>query len=326
MLCLCLAGIIPTLALAAPARAEAIAARDTLAPPPGRDAKTAARIHGLVYPTGAFHVERDPAPHPYFDRLVRFPSPHPAGEPALDTVTMEWRYARHGGEPIAGGAPAVVVIHSIQPGMLVGRTVAHQLADRGRHAFVLQLPGYGSRLPDAARWSPVRAMERGRQAVADARRARDAVAALPGIADEGVTLVGISLGGYVAATAAALEPAAWSEVYLVASGADVMTVLTHGERDAARMARRLALAGYRTNTLRLLVDDVEPTPLLHRLDPQRTHLIRPIHDRVVPPASYDALIHAAELPASNVHRWEANHYTLMLHLPRLIDLVAPRPD
>jgi len=214
------------------------------------------------------------------------------------------------------------VIHSVQPRLVAGRSLAYQLASRGVHAFVLHLPGYGGRLPAGRRWTPVRAIERGPQGVSDVRRAYDAVAALPGVDGERVSLAGVSLGGFVASLAASVDPGPWRRVWLIASGAEIRRVLDEGERDAARIARRLADAGYVGEAREALLAEIEPTPLLHRLDPARTHLIRPDADRVIPPASYDALIEAANLPASNVHVLDANHYTLLLALPRMVGMIA----
>ena len=240
----------------------------------------------------------------------------------MDTVALEWRRARRNGDLLAEPAPAVVVVHSVQPQLVVGRSIAYQLSQRGVHAFVLHLPGYGGRLPKGERWTPVAAIERGEQAASDARRAYDAVAALPGVDRDRVSLMGVSLGGFVAAAAAALEPDVWHRVWLVASGADIATVLADGERDAARVARWLSNAGYTGESLRDLTDPLDPAPLLHRLHADRTHLIRPVFDRVIPKGSYELLIDGAGLPEANVHELQANHYTMLLLLPRLLDMVV----
>lgn len=316
-------GLLVVSSLCGVAPAAALDARDSLDPPPARDADAAAAVARFAYDPAAFTVRNDDRAGGLFDAAVRFPSPRPVGDEAIDTVVMDWRKARgEGGQLRDGPAPAVIVIHSVQPQLVVGRSLAYQLANRGVHAFVLHLPGYGGRLPAGERWTPVRAIERGPQGVADARRAYDAVAALPGVDGDRVSLVGVSLGGFVAALTTSVDPEPWRRVWLIASGADIEGALTDGERDAARVARWLAAAGYTGDRLEALLADIEPAPLLHRLDAADTHLVRPTADRVIPPASYDTLIDAAGLPPTNVHEIEANHYTLMLALPRLVGMVV----
>lgn len=309
------------LLVAREAAARTIAAEDTLDPPAASSDAVQQRLDRLGYEAGAFDVTTEPHAGSAFDTVVRFPSPVRTGEPAIDTVVLEWRQARRDGERLAEPVPAVVVLHSVQPRLVVGRSIAYQLSQRGLHALVLHLPGYGGRLPEGQRWTPVGAIERGEQAAGDARRAFDAVAALPGVDRDRVSLMGVSLGGFVAATAAALEPDVWHRVWLVASGADIATVLADGKRDAARVARWLSHAGYTGESLRELIEPLDPAPLLHRLHADRTHLVRPVFDRVIPKGSYELLIDKAELPEANVHELPANHYTMLLLLPRLLDTV-----
>lgn len=305
----------------ASAEAARISAKDTIDPPAGSSDAVERRVDRLAYEADSFEVVAQASAGSAFDTVLRFASPKPSGERTIDTVVLEWRKARRGGELVAEPAPAVVVIHSVQPQLVVGRSIAYQLSQRGVHAFVLHLPGYGGRLPAGQRWSPVVAIERGDQAASDARRAYDAVAAVPGVDASRVSLIGVSLGGFVAATAASLEPDVWHRVWLLASGADIATVLEDGERDAARVARWLSDAGYTGESLRELTESLDPSPLLHRLQPDRTRLVRPVFDRVIPQKSYDALIEKARLPQANVHTLQANHYTWILLLPRVLDMV-----
>lgn len=304
-----------------PVEARSFVAKDTIDPPAGRSAAVQQRIDRFRYDAAEFEVRTTPSEGSAFDTVVRFASPVQRGEPAYDDVVLEWRRARRNGVLLEESAHAVVVIHSVQPQLVVGRSLAYQLSQRGVHALVMHLPGYGGRLPQGELWTPVAAIERGEQAVSDARRAYDAAAALPGIDADRVSLMGISLGGFVAASVGALEPEVWRRVWLVASGAEIASVLADGERDAARVARWLTRAGYTGEALREIIEPLDPAPLLHRLQPRRTHLIRPSFDRVIPAVSYETLIEEARLPDANVHKLPANHYTWLLLMPRVLDEV-----
>src|SRR5690606_14695876 len=147
--------------------------------------------------------------------VVTFPSPRPRGDARQNRVAMAWFAARdEHGQVIE--APAVVVVHSLHPAMPFATAVARNLSGRGIHVFVLHLPGYGLRSHgDPA--AVLHALLHPRQSVAEVRRARDAVAALPNIRRGEIGVVGISLGGFAAAAAASID-GAFDPVVLVLSG------------------------------------------------------------------------------------------------------------
>ena len=111
------------------------------------------------------------------DIMIRFPSPVASGDVRNDRVAMEWYVARNeNDQPVE--ARAVVVVHESGRSMTVGRTFARGLRLQGLHAFLLHLPFYGERRTDGKRPDDSNLVTVMRQAIADARRARDAVASL----------------------------------------------------------------------------------------------------------------------------------------------------
>lgn len=300
------------------------AARDSLAvdaiPATGEDEADA--LAGLEWEPRPFDVTAMTAPPDRCDAFVFFPSPKPSGDKVVDRVAMEWYAARDAaGQPKR--APAVLLVHTLHPDMPMERAVARLLAGRGAHVFLVQMPGYGLRVAAEEFGSGVVALERGAQAVADVRRAKDAIRVLPNVADDPVALVGVSLGGFAAATAGALDRA-FDPVMLFISGGDGYRVLQEGAVDARYLRDAMAAAGYRGERLRDLLWPSEPLRVAHRLDPDRTWLVLAKHDQVIPAWSSDALAQRIGIRPTLRHhlQWTADHYTFALWLPSVADLIA----
>ncbi len=291
------------------------AAEDTLRIQPDPDPGVQARLDAIAWAPGPFDVDviREDD-----HRLVRFASPRPSGVAGQDRVALRW-FAPDGVEH----APAVLVIHSLHPDRPIAQMVARGLAQQGVHAFVLQLPGFGHRRTDWTTHPGVTAVRHASQAVADARRARDAIVALPQVRGDRVALVGISLGGFVGAAAASLDRA-FDPVFLIVAGADGVRVLEEGKKDAFLIARDLADRGLKGDALRAVLDPVDPMHLAHRLDPGRTWLFAAEFDTVVPRACSDLLARRIDLGPDHHRRLPGNHYTSMFVLPALVTFIAER--
>ncbi len=110
------------------------------------------------------------------DWLVRFPSAKSTGDAINDTVALEWYQAKDESGNVLN-APAAVIVHESGSGMTVGRLIAQGLRQRGLHTFMIQLPYYGVRRA-GAKPTGERVFAAMRQAIADVRRAKDAVAAI----------------------------------------------------------------------------------------------------------------------------------------------------
>jgi dienelactone hydrolase len=245
--------------------------------------------------------------------MIRFPSPLPSGDPANDCVSMEWyRPFRQR----SASVPAMLVVHESGANMAIGRLFARAFQAEGFHAFLIHLPSYGDRRGRVSfRSGKIGAIMR--QAIGDVRRARDAIAVLPGVDASNIGVQGTSLGGFVVATAASLDRA-FRSVFIMLAGGDLHHVISKGQRDAAYLRYELAAAGYQGDTLKDLLWPIEPTRLAHRLDADRTWMFTAKADRVVPAASADALSRAIDLPESHHIFVDANHYTAILHFATIV--------
>lgn len=321
--CACLAGV---------ARADVHEAvfhsRDT--PVTGGDDAREMRpiLEGLAWEPAEFEVRCTATPGLRYDALVRFDSPLPSGKQWVDRVVMRW-YAARGEDGEAIEAPAVLMVHTLQPQMKISDQLAQVFAKRGLHTFVLQLPGYGERWEGRGIFPGVTALVHGRQAVADCLRARDAIAALPNIKEGPITLQGTSLGGFVAATVGGIETS-FDPVVLLISGGDCYGALIRGKHDALFLLRELNRMGYAGQKLKDLLEPVEPLRVAHRLDPARTWLITARDDITIPRSSSDALAEAVGLDEEHRLWINTNHYTTLVMLPglsqRMADIILGEPD
>lgn len=272
-------------------------------------------LRGLSWELADFDVTLEAPRRGYGKFLVRFPTPRPSGNARVDRVAMEWYPARDD-DGIWKTAPAMVIVHESGKNMTVGRLIAKGVAGWGIHAFLLQMPGYGERVGEEPADADM--MLRGlQQAVADVRRARDAVAVLPTVVGPRVGLQGTSLGGFVASTVGGLDDGYhWN--FILLAGGNLHEVLLSGKRDAARMRDRLLQSGLTELDMKELVRPIEPLRLAHRVVAERTWLYSGLHDDVVPPACSTALAVAAKLPPEHHIELPVDHYSGVTYLPKII--------
>ena len=202
--------------------------------------------------------------------------------------------------------------------MPVGRLVASGLRDRGMHAFMVQLPHYGQRRGSKRAPKADLFASGMKQAIADVRRARDAVAVLPCVEANKIGLQGTSLGGFVTANVGALDQG-FDRVFILLAGGDLPSMLKNGRREVAQMRRELANAGFTEDAVSQMLRVVEPTRTAHRLRPEHTWLYSAILDQVVPLDNGFALAKSASLSKDHHIRLLADHYTGIIYLPLVLD-------
>ncbi len=295
-------------------------AKDSLAPAVDESQDARQCVANLCWKPDNFSVEIQTAIEDSGDWLVRYPSPIITGDPRNDLVAMEWYQARDADQKLIT-APAIVVVHESGSRMTVGRLFARGLQMQGLHAFMIQLPHYGERRTGKNRPDGGNLISMMKQAVADVRRARDAVAALPLVNTSRISLQGTSLGGFVSATAGSLDDG-YDNVFLMLAGGQLYDMIQNGKKDAAKVRERLAKAGLKGEELRKLTLVVEPTRIAHRLKPERTWLYSGVFDTVVPPKNALALANAARLTKPHHIQMTANHYTGIVYLPFVLSHIA----
>ncbi len=277
-------------------------------------------LDALSWPRTTFAIEIvAPAISKQEDVFVTFPSPIRGSEPKFETVFLEWYQARTDAGELAV-APAVIVVHESGRKMPVGRMVAQGFRQRGIHAFLIQMPGYGERRGPAISGIKELAV-RLRQGIADTRRAKDAVAALPCVLKDRIALQGTSLGGFVTSTTAGLDPS-FHSVFILLAGGDVYSVVKNGEREAAKIREAIISKGESEEELKQAAWSIEPTRLAHRLNPERTWLYSGLFDQVVPIENARLLAKSAGLKGNHHFQMPADHYTGILLLPGILDQMS----
>ena len=293
--------------------------RDSLQPGQEASADAQACLAGLVWKVASFPVRCEVSDR--CDALVRFPSPFPPAAAPDDAVSMEWYLARgRDGKPVT--APAVVVVHESGRAMTVGRLFARGLQQKQLHTFLVHLPQYGKRR-QGQKPGPENILPLMRQAIADVRRARDAVSVLPWIDSKHIALQGVSLGGFVSATVAGLDQG-YNSVFLVLAGGNLYDVIQNGQRDAARLRQRLQHSGVTDEELRSTTLVIEPTRLAHRINSARTWLYSGKSDTVVPLRNATELARASKLTRSHHILMNANHYSGIIYLPFVLRHISDR--
>ena len=295
-------------------------ATDSLAPSADASVDATQCLNGLCWPADKFSVQIESADEDRGDWLVRFPSPIVSGDARNDRVAMEWYQARDADQKLIT-APAIVVVHESGSRMTVGRLFARGLQMQGIHAFMIQLPHYGERRTGRNRPDGGNLISMMKQAVADVRRARDAVAVMPFVDTSRISLQGTSLGGFVSATAGSLDDG-YDNVFLMLAGGELYDLIQNGKKDAAKVRERLEKAGLKGEELRQLTLIVEPTRVAHRLNPDRTWLYSGVFDTVVPTKNATALATSAKLSKNHHIQMMANHYTGIVYLPFVLSHIA----
>lgn len=219
--------------------------------------------------------------------------------------------------------PAVLLVHSLHPDMPIATALARSVTTQGVHAFVVHLPGYGNRpVPeDRPDWPGVVALRESVRAVAEVRRACDAVAALPGVDPDRIVLQGTSLGSFPAAVAAGLN-ARHHGLVLLLGGGNVTNIIEHGQKDAANFRQTLERYGIDQAKRAELITPLEPLTIADRLNPKTTWLLAARNDTVVQPANALALADAVGLDETRFVQLPGNHYTASLALPAIADLLV----
>lgn len=258
------------------------------------------------------------------DRVLRFASPRPAGIPVNDVVFIEWYQARdQNGKIISQNkkCPAVLVLHILDGRMIIARAIARGMAQQGIHAFVMHLPTYGQRRSQDFWVDAGKILIRAQQGAADARRARDAIAALHGVDGKRISLQGTSLGGFVASATMGIDDAFDKEFILLAGG-DLHGMFMNGQREAAYIRRVLERDGYTGQKLIELCNRIEPTTLAHRVNPQSVFLLTARQDQVVPLANAMLLAQKLRLDPDHHLMMNADHYTGVFYLRWVIGFMG----
>lgn len=231
--------------------------------------------------------------------------------------------------PESAKRPAVIVLHILNGDMRVTDVACSVLARRGILAIMPTLPYYGERAKaegwDALLREPPLFLGMLLQSIEDIRRTADLLASRPEVDPERIDLSGVSLGGIVAASAAASDPR-FFRTSLFLAGGDLLTILQH-----ARYTRRLnkrfeELPADERAALLAEVAKVEPLTLApalrSRAEQGRVLMINAAADEIIPRACTEKLAAALGIADRVVWIDGVEHDRFITALPQSLRIIT----
>lgn len=255
---------------------------------------------------------------------LTYPSPVVTDVVENNTIPAEL-YLPDGAQSWRAPRPAVLCIHILDGDFELERMTCSMLASNGICALMFKLPYYGERSPPegtrALARQPRRFLAALEQARADVRRTVDLLASRPEIDPRAIGVTGISLGGIVAASAAAEEPRL-ARALLVLAGGDLRAIIDHADelRQLKQSFQQLPEAE-REAALEALqkVDPLTHAPKLRgRAAEGRLMMINAGEDEVVPRDCTNQLAEALGLAGKVVWLEGLGHYTAMAAMPDML--------
>lgn len=258
-------------------------------------------------------------------RILRMTYPSPLVTVHAQNNTVPAEYFLPDGAESGPKRPAVIGIHILDGSMELVRMLAAESAARGVPAIIFKLPFYGERSPTGGRdvlaKNPTLFLEALPQAILDVRRTVDLLAARPEIDPQKIGVAGISLGGIVAATAAASEPRI-ARAGLVLAGGDLLSII-HGCSETRKLSetiKRLPVGeAAKLEKAITAIDPLTAAPgLRSRAIAGRVLMINAGADEVIPPACARKLADALGIADRIVWLDGLGHYTALATLPQTL--------
>ncbi len=290
-------------------------------------ARTGPEIDGSLVPgdeSGDYDATVEPAGDPsenglLYDVLrVSLPSPVRRPEPELNTIVATLFQPRK-----PNGAAVVVLPIWKGPENGLERVIARHLAGSGYAAIVMPLPGQWERTPKGMRSGSYtvsadirRTRDALTQGMMDVRRVAHFLRRDRGIGEGRIGVIGVSLGGFVAAAALSVLDDFGAGVVALAGGG-LSDVLLGDSRDTRRVRDEILKQGFTPEDVTRLCRPIDP---LHLADPSRRDRVLMFNaegDEVVPKESATKLWRAYGEP--EIVWVPAGHYTAILYLPDLLD-------
>ncbi len=270
--------------------------------------------------------------HRKFERFsvyrLSYPSPVVTPVERNNTIPAEY-FLPHGIAPGDARRGAVVCLHILNGNFELVRITCSKLAARGIPAVMIVLPYYGPRsLPgghDKLVADPQLFVGALDQAIVDVRRTLDLLASRTEVDAEKLGLCGISMGGILAGTAAAIDARVWRTTLILAGG-DLPAIIAHArETRAMREASRNLLPHQRSEVEQALAA-IDPLTHAARLRGRarqgRVLMINAGADGVIPRACTEKLADALGIGQQVVWLEGLGHYTAMAALPRVLQTTA----
>lgn len=240
---------------------------------------------------------------------VQFPSPVTTACPENNTVHAEY-YRPRGKGPF----PGVIVLDITGGDQSLSRTIASLLAQNEIAALFVQMAYYGPRRPAGSSLrllSPnyPHTMAAVRQTVLDIRCAAAWLESRPEIDRHKLGVVGTSLGSFMGALAAEMEPRL-GRVAVVLGGGGLVDAYYDDER-VVNIRKMYESVGGSRDKLKQMIAPADPLTCAANLKERRLLIIAARNDEVVPPKAAESLWEASG--KQKIVWYECGHYTAVLY-------------
>jgi dienelactone hydrolase len=249
---------------------------------------------------------------------VQFPSPVKSATPENNTVHAE--YYRPAGQ---GPFPGVIVLDITAGDQSLSRHLSLFLAQKKIAALFVQMAYYGPRRPPGSKLrllSPnlSHTLEAVRQTVLDLRVAAAWLEARPEIDGKRLGIMGTSLGSFMAALTAEMEPKLDRVAVLLGGGGFVEAYYDHPKAASYRKVYE-ALGGTKEKLIRVLAP-VDPLTCAANLKEHKLLILAGKRDTIVPPKMAEALWQASG--RQKIVWYDCDHYGAIVYLASALDHIV----
>jgi dienelactone hydrolase len=249
---------------------------------------------------------------------LRFPSPIKSPHPENNTVHAE--YYRPAGK---GPFPAAIVLDITGGDQALSRNLATYLAQNRIAGLFVQMAYYGPRRPAGSKVRLLmpdidHTLGAVRQTVLDLRAASAWLESRPELDAKRLGIVGTSLGSFMAALAAEMEPRLGRAVVLLGGGGFVDGYWDHPKAVPYRKVYE-ALGGTKEQ-LQKRIAQADPITCAANLKARKLLIIAGKRDDIVPPKMAEALWNASG--RQQIVWYDCTHYGAVLYLPAGFDHVV----
>jgi dienelactone hydrolase len=218
---------------------------------------------------------------------LRFPSPVQSPHEVNNTVHCEYFAPKN-----KTNVPAVIVLDILDGQQIVSRGEAMWLAQNDIAALVVYMAYYGPRRPTTGKFRMLstdieQSVSAVTQTVLDCRRATAWLVNRPEVNPKKLGILGTSLGSFVGGLTAAAEPRINSACLLLGGGDLVNAFYNHPKAEPFRKMNELL--GGSQDSLKKLIDPIDPITYANELKTKNLLLIAASRDDVVPPEAMKKL-------------------------------------
>jgi dienelactone hydrolase len=250
---------------------------------------------------------------------LRFPSPYTSKTPENNTVHAEYYLP-----PGEGPFPAVIVLDVTAGNQMLSRAFSTYFAEEGVAALFVQMAYYGPRRPPGSRLrllSPNvhHTLAAITQTVQDLRVAAAWLESRPEVDGKRLGILGTSLGSFLAALTAEMEPRLGRVVVLLGGGGLVDAYYDHPLGAGVRKVYE-AFGGTKER-LKKLIAPVDPLTCAENLKRRKLLILAAKRDDVVPPQMARRLWEASG--RQKIVWYDSTHYGAALYVAAALGEIVP---